>query len=259
MAVLDGTWWSAWWGPMAWWLAGFAGLLVLGGFALRRGLARLGKVPEDPSYLPLYLDNDAVMGLFKMGNYKSALRKEVEERRIRSAGCLAVIPLVSLLFKVTGGSTTEVVAKYVENSEPISVIGLLLSVLRRGDALVEVRLRPDSGTVVPNRALLRELARTGAGAGAAVDVPLSEIGEFVMVTGRFEARGTRGRTLVMRAPYADGGRAAHLRVVVRGDGLLTPDRELPEGQFQAHCLGKVTSWDPEAREIVLQYPVAVFR
>lgn len=243
---------------MVWWLAALAGLLVLGGLALRRGIARLGKGSEERSYLPLYLDNDAVMGLFKMGNYKSALRKEVEERRIRNAGCLAVIPLVSLLFKVTGGSSTEVVAKYVEKSEPISVIGLLLSVLRRGDALVEVRLRAAGGTVTPNRALLRELAAT-AGAGPAGSVPLSEIGEFVMVTGRFEARGPRGETLVMRAPYADGGPAAHLRVVLRGDGLLTPDRELPEGQFQAHCLGKVTSWDPEAREVVLQYPVAVFR
>ncbi|CAL9489695.1 hypothetical protein [Streptomyces lavenduligriseus] len=255
MAVLDGTWWSAWWGPMTWWLLALAGLLVLAGRALRRGLARLGRTAADPAYLPLYLDNDAVMGLFKMGNYKAALRKEVEERRIRNAGCLAVIPLVSVLLKVTGGSTTEVVAKYVENSEPISVIGLLLSVLRRGDALVEVRLRPDSGTVIPNRALLGELARTGP----ATAVPLSEIGEFVMVTGRFEAGDSRGETLLMRAPYADGGPTAHLRVVLRGDGLLTPDKELPEGQFQAHCLGKVTSWDPDAREVVLQYPVAVFR
>ncbi|MFF9025411.1 hypothetical protein [Streptomyces eurythermus] len=71
--------------------------------------------------------------------------------------------------------------------------------------------------------------------------------------------GSRGETLLMRAPYADGGPTAHLRVVLRGDGLLTPDKELPEGQLQAHCLGKVTSWDPDAREVVLQYPVAVFR
>ncbi|MGW7789268.1 hypothetical protein [Streptomyces tricolor] len=149
------------------------------------------------------------------GNHKAALRKEVEERRIRDAGCLAVVPLVTLLFKTTGGSSTEVAAKYVEKSEPISVTGLLLSVLRRDDGLVEVRLRPDSGSVTPNRALLREPARTGAGAGPAPDVPLSEMGEFVMGAGRFEARGSRGETLVMRAPCSDGGPAAHLRVVLR--------------------------------------------
>ncbi|MGV9756395.1 hypothetical protein ACWDUC_11335 [Streptomyces tricolor] len=86
-----------------------------------------------------------------MGNHKAALRKEVEERRIRDAGCLAVVPLVTLLFKTTGGSSTEVAAKYVEKSEPISVTGLLLSVLRRDDGLVEVRLRQGSGSVTPNR------------------------------------------------------------------------------------------------------------
>ncbi|WP_158692699.1 hypothetical protein [Streptomyces roseochromogenus] len=258
MAVLDGTWWSVWWGAMVWWLAAFAGLLVLAALALRRGLGRLGRPAEDPSYQPLYLDNDAVMGLFKMGNYKSAMRREVEERRMRNAGCLAAIPLLSLLFKVTGGSSTEVVAKYVESSEPISVIGLLLSVLRRKDALVEVELGRNSGTVTPNHVLSRKLAGSGAPAGAAREVVLTEIGEFVMVTGRFEAVAARGETLVMRAPYGDGESSAYLRVVMRGDGLRRPDRKLPGGQFPAHCLGKVTSWDPEARESVLEYPIAVF-
>lgn len=117
--------------------------------------------------------------------------------------------------------------------------------------LVRVRLRRDSGTVTPNRALLAD--------AAADEVVLSEIGEFVMITGRFEAQGSRGETLVMRAPYGDGEEAAHLRVVLRVEGLRTPDRLLPEGEFQAHCLGKVTSWRSGTREVVLQYPVAVFQ
>ncbi|MEV5876949.1 hypothetical protein AB0L75_22460 [Streptomyces sp. NPDC052101] len=255
MAVLDGTWWSVWWGAMVWWLAAFAGLLVLGALALRRGLGRLGKASEDPSYQPLYLDNDAVMGLYKMGNYKSAMRREVEERRMRNAGCLAAIPLLSLLFKVTGGSSTEVVAKYVESSEPISVIGLLLSVLKHKDALVEVELAGAAGTVTPNHVLSRKLAPS------AREVALTAIGEFVMITGRFQAVRTddpQGGTLVMRAPYRDGESAAHLRVILRGDGLRKPYTKLPGGQFPAHCLGKVTSWDPEACESVLEYPLAVF-
>ncbi|MQY35521.1 hypothetical protein SRB17_34990 [Streptomyces sp. RB17] len=251
MAVLDGTWWSAWWGAMTWWLVGFAGLLVLAVLVVRQALGRIRKVPEDPNYLPLYLDTDAVMGLFKMGNYRSALRREVEERRVRNTGCLAVIPLVSLLFQLSGDRTTEVVATYVEQAEPISVLGLLLSVLQRKDALAQVRLRPGSATVTPNRALL--------GTGVAGEVALSEIGEFVMINGRFEAQGAHGETLVMRAPYGDGAQSAHLRVVLRVDGLRTADRQLPEGQFQAHCLGKVTTWRPDTREVVLQYPVAVFQ
>ncbi|MEU6505255.1 hypothetical protein [Streptomyces sp. NPDC046942] len=263
MAVLDGTWWSAWWGAMVWWLVAFAGLLVLGVLVVRRALTRLRKAPEDPHYLPLYLDNDAVLDVFKLGNYRSALRREVEVRNVRNTGCLASIPLLSLMFQLTGDRTTEIVAKYVEESEPISVIGLLLSVLRRGDGLVRVRLRRDEpGTVTPNRALLGSGSgggSGGAGTGVAGEVVLSEIGEFVMVTGRFEAQDSLGDTLVMRAPYGDGAHSAHLRVVLRVDGLRSPGRQLPEGQFQAHCLGKVTTWRPDTREVVLQYPVAVFQ
>ncbi|MEU9479185.1 hypothetical protein [Streptomyces sp. NPDC048191] len=251
MAVLDGTWWSAWWGAMTWWLAAFAGLLVLGAVFVRRALVRIRKAPEDPHYLPLYLDNDAVMDVFEMGNHRSALRKEVEERNVRNTGCLAAIPVLSLMFRLTGDRTTEIVAKYVEDSQPIQVIGLLLSVLQRGDGLAQVRLRQDSATVRPNRALI--------GAGVTHDVVLSEVGEFVMITGRFEAQDAQGETLVMRAPYGDGEQSAHLRVVLRPAGLRPPGRQLPEGQFQAHCLGKVTTWRPDTREVVLQYPVAVFR
>jgi hypothetical protein len=251
VAVLDGTWWSAWWGAMTWWLAAFAGLLVLAVLFVRRAVVRMRKTPEDSHYLPLYLDNDAVMDVFKMGNHRSALRKEVEERNVRNTGCLAAIPVLSLMFRITGDRTTEIVAKYVEDSQPIQVIGLLLSVLQRGDGLAQVRLRQHKATVRPNGALLR--------AGVTSDVVLSEIGEFVMITGRFEAQESEGDTLVMRAPYGDGEQSAHLRVVLRPAGLRPPGRQLPEGQFQAHCLGKVTTWRPDTREVVLQYPVAVFQ
>ncbi|MGW7818651.1 hypothetical protein ACWGLF_11040 [Streptomyces puniciscabiei] len=254
MAVLDGTWWSAWWGAMTWWLVAFAGLVVLAVLVVRRAVKRIGRTVEEPHYLPLYLDNDAVMDVFSMRNHRSALRKEVEERNVRNTGCLAAIPVLSLMFQLTGDRTTEIVAKYVDESKPIQVIGLLLSVLERGDGLAKVRLREKSrekSTVTPNRALL--------GAGVTDDVVLSEIGEFVMITGRFEAQDPQGETLVMRAPYGDGEQSAHLRVVLRPAGLRPPGRQLPEGQFQAHCLGKVTTWRPDTREVVLQYPVAVFQ
>ncbi|MEW2160177.1 hypothetical protein AB0950_33655 [Streptomyces sp. NPDC007189] len=252
MAVLDGTWWSAWWSAMVWWLVAFAGLAVLVVLAVRSVLRRLGEKAEEPHYLPLYLDNDAVMDVFKMRNHQSALRKEVEERNVRNTGWLAAIPVLSWMFQLTGDRATEIVAKYVKESEPIQVIGLLLSVLQRGDGLAQVRLREDSATVRPNRALLA--------AGVTNDVVLSEIGEFVMITARFEAQDAEGDTLVMRASYGDGEQSAHLRVVLRVGGLRpSGNRTLPEGQFRAHCLGKVTTWRPDTREVVLQYPVAVFQ
>ncbi|MEV0186361.1 hypothetical protein AB0I54_45170 [Streptomyces sp. NPDC050625] len=257
MAVLDGTWWSAWWGSMVWWLAAFVGVLVLAWNAVRRVLRRR-RTGTDPNYLPLYLDNDAVMNLYEMGNYKAAMRREVEERRIRNAGCLAVIPFLSLLFKVVGRTSTEVVAKYVEESKPMSVIGLLLSILKSKDGLVEVRLWPAPRTVTPNSALVTELDRRKAAGDPSGEVALSSIGEFVMVTARFEAQGGSGETLVMRAPYEEGELSAHLRVVLRREGLHRANKELPTGQFQAHCLGKVTSWDAHARDVALEHPIAVF-
>ncbi|WP_330338444.1 hypothetical protein [Streptomyces sp. NBC_00557] len=252
MAVLDGTWWSAWWGAMVWWLVAFAGLVTLVVLGVRSVLKRLGKRAEEPHYLPLYLDNDAVMDVFKMRNHQSALRKEVEERNVRNTGWLAAIPVLSWMFQLHGDRATEIVAKYVKESEPIQVIGLLLSVLQRGDGLARVRLQERPATVRPNRALLA--------AGVTDHVVLSEIGEFVMITGRFEAQEAAGDTLVMRASYGDGEQSAHLRVVLRVGGLRpSGDRKLPEGQFRAHCLGKVTTWRPDTREVVLQYPVAVFQ
>ncbi|MFG3206840.1 hypothetical protein [Streptomyces sp. NPDC048192] len=252
MAVLDGTWWSAWWGAMVWWLVAFAGLATLVVLGVRSVLKRLGKRAEEPHYLPLYLDNDAVMDVFKMRNHQSALRKEVEERNVRNTGWLATIPVLSWMFQLNGDRATEIVAKYVKESEPIQVIGLLLSVLQRGDGLARVRLQERPATVRPNRALLA--------AGVTDTVVLSEIGEFVMITGRFEAEDTVGDNLVMRAPYGDGDQSAHLRVVLRVGGLRpSGNRKLPEGQFRAHCLGKVTTWRPDTREVVLQYPVAVFQ
>jgi hypothetical protein len=242
---------------MVWWLAGFACLVVLAGYAVRR-VPRRRAGGADPNYLPLYLDKDAVMNLYEMGNYKAAMRREVEERRSRSAGFLAVIPFMPLLSKVFGRTTHEVISKYVEESKPMSVIGLLLSVLRSKDGLVEVELRRRPGTVAPNRALLTDLDRRGADEGPAGEVLLSEIGEFVMVTARFEAQGGSGETLVMRAPYGDGELSAHLRVVLRREELQRADKELPTGQFRALCLGKVTSWDAQDRDVVLEHPIAVF-
>jgi hypothetical protein len=242
---------------MAWWLAAFAGLLVLAAYAVRRVLRRR-ETGTDPNYLPLYLDNDAVMNIYEMGNYKAAMRREVEERRIRNAGCLAVIPFVSLMFKVVGRTSTELVARYVEESRPMSVIGLLLSLLRSKDGLVEVGLLQSPGTVTPNPVLVTALNRRGTGGGRSGEVALSEIGEFVMVTARFKAQGGDAETLVMRAPYGDGELPAHLSVVLRRERLLRVRKELPTGHFTAHCLGKVTSWDADTRDVILEHPIAVF-
>ncbi|MFF7096496.1 hypothetical protein ACFY9A_29490 [Streptomyces rubradiris] len=114
----------------------------------------------------------------------------------------------------------------------------------------QIATRSATGDVDTERVLLHPSARF-------VTEP-----QLIALTPRGDALGeliTGDPALQRRTMELGGGPTAHLRVVPRGDGLLTPDKELPEGQFQAHCLGKATSWDPDAREVVLQYPVAVFR
>jgi hypothetical protein len=258
VAVTDGAWWSAWWEWMVWWLAALAGLATLAVFTVRglMGRPRRHRV-ERSSLSPLYLDNDAVLDLYEFGNHAAALKKEVEERRSRSLGLTARLPFMSWI-SGKQDSSSEVFVKYLQEAKPISVIGMLLSVFEREDAIVHVHLR--SGTLTPNRALLRELTGHGEDQGPAGSVVLSEVGEFAMVDGRFEeVAEDGGDTRVMRAVYGDGERSAHLRVVLRGNGLRTPDKRLPQGQFHARCLGKVTSWDPETRETILEHPIAVFR
>jgi hypothetical protein len=260
VAVTDGAWWSEWWGWMIWWLVAAAGLATLVVYGVGRLAARQDQ-PPGRKYSPLYLDDKAVIDTYRFGNHTAALERAVEERRSRTTGLLASLPVVSW-FTAKRDSSQEVFVSYIQKGEPISVAGMLLSVFEREDAIVHVRLR--SGTVTPNRALARELAlrdqyEDPTDDGLDDGLPLSEIGEFVMVEARFEAIMEDDETRIMRAEYTDGERTAHLRVVLRPDGLRRADKRLPPGQFQAHCLGKVTSWNPATRETVLEHPIAVFR
>lgn len=260
MAVTESVWWSEWWGWMVLWLVAAAGLLALVGGAVTGLVRRVRRERREravplPSLSPIYLDSEAVMDHYKFGNHTEALTKAVEERRSLTAGIMASLPFASWL-SANRGRTKEVFVSYVQESEPISVVGLLLSVFRREDALVDVQLLPDAVHVTPNAALTAQLDR---GDGTVDDlVTLTEIHDFVMVGGRFKAESVSGRTLVMRAAYSDGERTAHLRVKMRREGVLAPGKKLPEGQFRAICLGKVTSWDPQTQETLLERPIAVF-
>ncbi|MEV6962107.1 hypothetical protein AB0M97_23550 [Streptomyces sp. NPDC051207] len=260
MAVTESVWWSEWWDWMVLWLVAAAGVLTLLGGALARFLRRVRRVRRErsvplPALSPIYLDSEAVMDHYKFGNHTEALTKAVEERRSLTAGIIASLPFISWL-SASRESTKEVFVSYVKESEPISVVGLLLSVFRREDALVDVQLLSDGVHVTPNAALTAQLAH-GDETGDDF-VTLTEIHDFVMVRGRFKAESVSHETLVMRAAYGDGERTAHLRVKLRREGVLAPGRDLPEGQFRAICLGKVTSWDPRTRETLLERPIAVF-
>ncbi|MER6633645.1 hypothetical protein ABT301_36450 [Streptomyces sp. NPDC000987] len=134
------------------------------------------------------------------------------------------------------------------------MIRLLMDTMCKEDRLVDADLT--TGVLQPNRAVaarLRERRRE--------DIALSDVmSEFVWVTARFTASRPEGGDIVLRAGYGDG-RPAHIRMTcaVRDVREQFRDEEYSDGiEFQARCLGKVRSWNRQARELTLD-PVAIFR
>ncbi|MFD6292564.1 hypothetical protein [Streptomyces sp. NPDC060205] len=261
MAVVDAQWWGVWWPWMTVWLVTAAGLVALGAVLGRhmreRGRGRLGRrgVGQRSAYsVCFYLDEKAVMDLYRIGNYSAALEQAVEHRTNVNTSVGLWGRLLPWTVKANRDVTQEKFSSYVAKSEPISVIGMLLDAFERADVIVHADLR--TGAVTPNRALAEALG-SGAGGGVA----LSDIEEFVSLRGRFlvEPRSESGAAegIVLRAPYgSDAERPAHVRVMCAAGGLR--NERLNDGTFQARCLGKMTGWRPDTREVTLE-AIAIFR
>jgi hypothetical protein len=129
-------------------------------------------------------------------------------------------------------------------------------VFERKDAIVYVDLL--TGSITPNRALDKKLRAAGGGGGAPGPgtIALSDITQFVSVEGRFRAGPEDGTGFVMRAHYESQGQPAQLKVPLAAEGLRI-DR-MYDGEFQARCLGKMTTWNAETREVTLD-AIAIFR
>ncbi|WP_324789481.1 hypothetical protein [Streptomyces sp. H51] len=193
------------------------------------------------------LHRKRVMDIFESGGFTEALRQEVADRTNVSAGTGDRAP-------AKGKVSRERVTTYVREETPIKVIRLLMDTMRKEDRLVDADLT--TGVLQPNRAVaarLRERRRE--------DIALSDVmSEFGWVTARFTASRPEGGDIVLRAGHGDG-RPAHIRVTcaVRDVREQFRDEEYSDGiEFQARCLGKVRSWNRQARELTLD-AVAVFR
>lgn len=251
MAVISAgdLWWAVWWPWMLLWavtaLAALAALWVLVAHARARGWLRASasRVPG----ISFYLDDESVMDLYRQGDYKIALRQEVEEK-IRSSKDASIS---SKIYGVAGkGSRSvnrEVFRKWIEEAEPIAVIGAIVDVLERANVVVRVDLRRQH--VLPNRAL-RNALRESPGAA----VQLSQLGPYVEVMGQFRTLERAEETTVVVAPYGDG-ELPRARLACATGGLRT---RASGGTFRARCLGVVEEWDAEAQELVL-HPIAIFQ
>ena len=252
MAVDNTLWWSVWWPWVAVWATTVVALLVattalVWAWRVRKRFTAVRDVPG----LTFYLNERSVMDLYQSGGYGDALRREVEER-VGTSKDKKVALKVQETVEASGGRSSgrEVVSRYIETAEPIAVIGVLLTVLEAADGVVHVDLR--KRTMVRNNALLR----SGIDGRTA---RLHGLDTYVSIKGVFRAAQENGATTVFLAPYGDPddqGEGPQVRLECNSAGLR--DEVIPEGTFQARCLGKVQAWKAGDGELVIR-PIAMFQ
>ncbi|GGW30802.1 hypothetical protein AB0E64_31695 [Streptomyces caelestis] len=248
MAVTDALWWSLWWPWMTVWLVTAAGVLVLAVVLVRHARERRRHMRRWQSAysICLYLDEQAVMDLYELGNYRSALEEAVELRTKVDTSVGAWSRVLSWLFRfrLKRDVSQETFRKFVRKDKPINVIGVVMEAFDRADAIVHADLT--TLTVVPNRNLADNLADGRA-------VTLSRIGEFVSVKGVFTRVPDVAEGFELRAEYGEEQPPVYMRVVAPGNAR----RSIPAGTFTARCLGKMTGWREDTREVTLE-AIAIF-
>ncbi|KJK35255.1 hypothetical protein UK15_32170 [Streptomyces variegatus] len=230
------------------WLVTAAGTLVLGVVLVRHARERRRHMRRWQSAysICLYLDEQAVMDLYELGNYRSALEEAVELRTKvdTSVGFWSRVLTWLFRFRLKRDVSQETFRKFVRKDKPINVIGVVVEAFDRADAIVHADLT--TLTVVPNRNLADNLADGRA-------VTLSRIGEFVSVKGVFTGMPDVAEGFVLRAEYGEEQPPVYMRVVAPGNAR----RSIPAGTFTARCLGKMTGWREDTREVTLE-AIAIF-
>jgi hypothetical protein len=230
------------------WLVTAAGALVLGVVLVRHARERRRHMRRWQSAysICLYLDEQAVMDLYELGNYRSALEEAVELRTKvdTSVGFWSRVLTWLFRFRLKRDVSQETFRKFVRKDKPINVIGVVVEAFDRADAIVHADLT--TLTVVPNRNLADNLADGRA-------VTLSRIGEFVSVKGVFTGMPDVAEGFVLRAEYGEEQPPVYMRVVAPGNAR----RSIPAGTFTARCLGKMTGWREDTREVTLE-AIAIF-
>ncbi|MDQ2588590.1 hypothetical protein [Saccharothrix yanglingensis] len=251
MAVDRALWWSVWWPWAVVWVVTALALLVAVGVAVWAWRSRHRFAPpRDVPGLTIYLNEKSVMDLYQVGRYGDAMTKEVVDRvGVTKDGKIA---LKGLDLGVEGVRTSgrEVVKTYIENSEPIAVIGVLLGALESASGVVHVDLR--DRTLLRNTALEQHLGASGA-------VRLRRVDSYVSVKGVFRVHSQGDGTTVFLAPFGDPDdpeTGPQVRVECLDSGLR--DDVVPDGGFHARCLGKVQAWKAEEGHLVVR-PIAMFQ
>lgn len=255
-AVFDPSWWDAWWPWLLVWGITAVSLTAAVAIAVTHWRRHPAPTTTHPPGISFYLNDESVMDLYRQhgGKYKAALRHEVQERSSSTSEGEVSAELVPVRASAKRGVNNEIFRSYVENAEPITVIGIIIDVLEQAGDIVHVDLRKQ--VVTANHALAKALD-TEDGKQPTV-VRLRGLETFVSIRGQFHATNRTPAVTTFEAPYGEptdpaDGPQVHLTCPTSG---LRPS--VPTGTFSARCLGRVETWDPETRRLIV-HPIAIFR
>nr|WP_042191584.1 hypothetical protein [Kibdelosporangium sp. MJ126-NF4]CEL20170.1 hypothetical protein [Kibdelosporangium sp. MJ126-NF4]CTQ97395.1 hypothetical protein [Kibdelosporangium sp. MJ126-NF4] len=243
MAILDGEWWGQWWPWLLLWFVTVALIAVAVHQFVRAH--RRGRTPPHTHGSVFYLDEKYVMNLYQMygGKYRAALSQEVEERSVKTSETELAAEGGPARVNTRRGSQDEVFRRWVETTEAITILRIVMDVLERAGDIVHVDLR--AGTVVGDQALSAALDMAEGRVPA--DVLLSDIDAFLSVRGKFQTAETGEKKVTFVA--------GHLRVACATKYLQEPDR-LSES-FPARCLARPQQVTADGQ--LLLHPIAIFR
>jgi hypothetical protein len=253
-AVFDDLWWSVWRGWTVVWFATVILVLVVVLWPLWRLVSRHG-ANRQPAGIAIFLDKQRVMDLYEMGPYRQALERRVQEETSRGFGAAVRAALAGIGITVGGRVDRRVVQTYVEVAEPIRVIRTVLSVIGRDTVIVDLL----TGSVDPGKGLDRVFDRLRVDGQTSVSpTELLVADSYVSIRGSFRvvAKAADTITFEARTVAADGGPGTVVRCEYDRSGLRL---DVPEREFPARCLGKISGWDAETGTVHIFPVIAIFQ
>ena len=260
MSTDNEMWWSVWWPwALTWGVTVLALLLAAAILAGHWRSSRKKPAPRHANDISFYLDNDPVMDLYlRYEPLEPALRRQVVEKISTGNAVTAAAQFAGLHTGAKRQVNKEILKKYIEEAEPITVINTILNALENDGAIIYIDLKKQG--VLSTRALRQLLGEDGRGPGQKT-VHASELdaGCYVSVMGQYRREDALDSgTTVFSAPYggpdhADDG--PRVRVTCTTTGLR---RGVPTDEFRASCLGRVQAWKAESAELLID-PIAIFQ
>ncbi|MBB5808791.1 hypothetical protein F4560_008559 [Saccharothrix ecbatanensis] len=252
MAVDRGLWWSVWWPWAVVWIVTVLALVVAIGVAVVTWRAARRSDARPTLGVPVYLDGKAVLHIVATGRFGiERLPAEIISRAVLTKDGKISIPWLGNS-GADVATTREEIKSYQKTYEPIDLIGELMEGLEHRNDLLHVDL--DERTLLRNTAL--EQAESGPPARS---LKLRRIQRFVSMQGVFRVVQQQNGMTVLLAPVGDPDdpeEGPQVRVECSDDWLLRDS--VPEGTFNARCVGKVQRWKADTEELVV-LPIAMFQ